>query len=131
MALDQLPGFLSLMAIYLVYGTTFSLAGGSKVKDGTVPDWFRNQFSQTFLAKFPGLSIAYWTIALLECSVPVFLILSVVNPVFLGIAVGIAGIVFGILGFGLRLVNDFQGAANSFFYFAATLVTQLYLLKQI
>lgn len=135
MNFEHLPICLSLVAIYAVYGSTFLLAGGMKIREGRVPQWFTDQFSKTFLAKFPGTVIAYWSIALLECLVPVLLVISLFNgefkdgvdPVFLGSAVALAGIIFGILGFGLRLVNDFQGAANSFFYFAASLVTQIFL----
>ncbi len=135
MTLESLPHNLTLIAIYLIYGATFTLAGGLKVLEKGVPSWFVDQFSKTFLRILPGTTVAYWTIALLECSVPVLLVVSLTRgeflpgqiPVFLELAVALSAIVFGMLGFGLRLVNDFTGAANCFFYFGATLITQLYL----
>ena len=137
MTIEQTPKILTLFAIYAVYGTTFTLAGGLKVLEKGVPGWFTDQFSKTFLKSFPGIAIAYWSIALLECVVPLLLIISLFKlefvqgepHLFLEIAVALSAVIFGLLGFGLRLVNDFAGAANSFFYFAATLVTQIYIHK--
>ena len=125
-----------LIGVYFIYLTTFALAGGAKFVEGKVPEWFSKQFESSFLAKFPGVGPCYWTIAILESVVALLVMVSLfrleftmAHPVFLQLAVGIASIIFGILAFGQRLVADFAGAANSFFYFAATLVTQLYLMK--
>jgi hypothetical protein len=135
MTLENIPSTLILIAIYFIYGTTFTLAGGLKVLEKGVPAWFTDQFSKTFLKTFPGINIAYWSIALMECAVPVLLVISLVrteflpgqSPLFLQMAVALSAIIFGVLGFGLRLVNDFAGAANSFFYFGAALITHIYL----
>lgn len=132
---DCIARCLTVGAIYAVYGLTFALAGGFKFRDKVVPDWFKAQFGNTFVAKIPGLTIAYWKIAFLEILVPCLLIVSLVrteflpgsNPCFLQLAVALASVIFTMLGFGLRLVNDFQGAANSFFYFTGTLITQMYI----
>lgn len=132
-----LPQSLTLFAIYAVYFFTFLLAGGGKFKEGKVPEWFTGQFSKTFLARVPGLPVAYWTIATLETLIPILLAVSLVNGEFLAghetfflqLAVSVASIVFFILGFGQRLVSDFPGAANSFFYFTGTLITQLAIMQ--
>lgn len=126
---------LSFLAIYAVYGLTFLLAGGSKFKEKKVPDWFRNQFESSLMAKFPGISVSYWSIALLEILVPCILVVSLLkmefavgaNHFFLQIAISLASLIFAMLGFGLRLVGDFQGAANLFFYFTGTLITQIFI----
>ncbi|MBI1861242.1 MAG: hypothetical protein HYR96_10030 [Deltaproteobacteria bacterium] len=130
---EKLPQCVTLTSIYAIYFLTFLLAGGSKLRDGVVPDWFRGQFGKSFLAKFPGVAPAYWGIALLELLIPVLVIVSLVKGefapasgfYFLKLAVSMASVLFVILGFGQRLVLDFVGAANSFFYFCGTLVTQL------
>lgn len=130
---EHLPHFLTFFAIYAVYFLTFLLAGGGKVAERRVPQWFIDQFSKSFLAKVPGLAMAYWSIAAIECLVPVLLLVSLgrlefvpgSDAYFLKLAVGVSSILFAILGFGQRLVVDFPGAANSFFYFAGTLVTQI------
>lgn len=135
MELHSLPHCITLFAIYFIFGATFTLAGGLKVLERSVPGWFNDQFSKTFLKNVPGIPVAYWSIAILECAVPVLLLISIAKlefmpgqiPVFLEIAIAVSAVVFGVLGFGLRLVNDFTGTANAFFYFGASLVAQIYL----
>ena len=83
MALHQVPGVITLVAIYIVFGTTFTLAGGMKILEKSVPGWFKDQFSKTFLGSFPGVAAAYWILALLECSVPLLLVFSLVQTEFL------------------------------------------------
>ncbi len=130
---EKLPLCLTLVAIYAVYFSTFLLAGGSKFKEGKVPDWFNAQFEKSLIAKFPGIPLAYWSIAVLECLVPVLLLISIAHKEFMPenglffvqLAVAVSSIIFFILGFGLRLVSDFVGAANSFMYFCGTLITQV------
>lgn len=128
---------LTVIAIYAAFGGTFLLAGGSKFMERKVPDWFKAQFGKSFLNVLPGLAVSYWTIALLEILVPLLLIVSLIKSEFLldaehfylQIAIALSSVIFAMLGFGLRLANDFQGAANLFFYFVGTLFAQFFVSK--
>ena len=118
------------VALYGLFLVTFGLAGLDKFLTEGVPGWFTQQFGETFLATLPGLSFAYYKIALLEVAVVLIFVTSFVrgeflenrDRSFLKLGLALSLIVFVVLGFGLRLTKDFGGAANLFFYFGATLV---------
>lgn len=137
MLIEKLPHAVTLVAIYFAYGSIFLLAGGGKFLERGIPDWFEKQFLNTFLVKVPGLAFCYLSIALLEIFVSLLILVSAVKLEFLPgnetfylqSAVALASVIFGILGFGQRLSQDYAGAANSFFYLGATLITQIYLAK--
>jgi hypothetical protein len=124
-----------LLPIYLLFIGTFGQASLEKLRSGGMPDWFRKQFEGTILNPFPGsLSVQYYLLALLElCVVLCFLwsgvqleFLAGHDRIFLKAALVLALFTFFALGLGLRLSNDFQGAANLFAYFGVTLLALLY-----
>lgn len=127
-----------LLPLYLLFMGTFGQASLEKLFSGGVPEWFQKQFGGTFLNPFPGsLTIQYYGLALLElCVVACFLWSGVQlefiagnERFFLKLALVLSLFTFFALGMGLRLTNDYQGAANLFAYFGVTLLALMYVEK--
>lgn len=132
---NQISNQLIISAIYFAFLSTFLTAALQKWKSG-VPDWFIKQFENTFIPKLPGgTAFGFWMITALESAVAVILIISLAMgewfaeaPKFLlQTGVGLAAVTFSFLGFGLRIAGDFQGAANLFLYFGASIASSIYL----
>ncbi len=126
---------IKLIPIYLLFMGTFGQASLEKFLSQGVPEWFRKQFEPTLLNPFPGsLSVQYYALALLEFGVVACFFWSGIQlefvagneKTFLKAALVMALFTFFALGMGLRLSNDFQGAANLFGYFGVTLLALLY-----
>jgi hypothetical protein len=109
------------------------ISGVDKLTSGGTPAWFVAQFSETFIATFPGVNVAYLILGVMEIAVAVILVISVITleftpkrpKTFLLLAIALSALTFGFLGFGQNLTSNFDGAANLFFYFGATLVAFL------
>ena len=113
-------------AIILIFTVLFGTAALDKFKTLKTPEWFVKQFDHTLIAKLPGGAKAgYWMIALFELALTLAFIVSALSFSFLPLALTASLFLFGILCFGLRLANDYQGSANMFVYFAATLISLL------
>lgn len=119
--------FIAVQALFLV---TFGLASLSKWKEGGIPDGFADQFGDTWLASLPGeLAIPFYTIALMETFAFAMFILSVFrmewqkesDKMYMRLGLILSLFIFVILSYGLRLVGEFGGTANTFFYFGVTL----------
>lgn len=124
-----------LLPLYLLFIGTFGQASLEKLRSGGMPDWFRKQFEGTILNPFPGsLTMQYYLIAALELGVVLCFLLSGVQleflagheRLFLKAALVLSLFVFFMLGMGLRLGGDYQGASNLFGYFGVTLLALLY-----
>lgn len=117
----------------LLLVVTLGLAGLNKLMSGGVPGFFTERFGGTFLASFPGIPASYYSIAILEAVIGLVALASVLKGEWLGrrtmpvlkLALGLSLVIFLQLGFGLRLVQDNDGAHNLFMYFAGTLVALL------
>ncbi len=117
------------LAIALLFALVFAEASLSKFIAREVPQWFVDQFKETWLGHFPTAP-QYWLIAVLEFGVFALVVASVVTGepwepgqnLLLGYGLLLASAVFSMLCFGLRVSFDFAGAANAFFYSALTLV---------
>ncbi len=123
------------LAITALFLATFGLASLNKWIPFGIPDGFINDFGETWLGSLPGgLILPYYTIAITETLVVVFFVMSLFKKEFLvgtekkwmyaGLVMSL--FVFVILSYGLRLIGNFGGTANTFFYFGATLVALLY-----
>jgi hypothetical protein len=119
------------LAIQLLLLTTFGLAAYAKFQTPLMPDSFVDQFRNTWLVNLPGgLFFSYYTIALSELSIAIVFMTSVLRfeflsgrkKTFLRTGLIMSLFVFAILAYGLRLTGQFQGTANTFFYFGATLL---------
>ncbi|TVQ05548.1 MAG: hypothetical protein EA359_02950 [Balneolaceae bacterium] len=122
---------LKFIAINLLYIATFGLASLRKWQTGGVPDSFRDQFSESWLAVLPGdLALPYYTIAILETLITILFIFSMFfkewqvtgKKTFMTSGLILSLFTFVILAYGLRLTGQFQGTANAFFYFGCTLI---------
>ena len=112
------------LAIIFIYVVLFGTAAWDKWKTLSTPEWFTKQFANTFIAKMPGgAAVGYWAIASLEALLTVCFVLAIFDFMFLPYALAGALFLFGILLLGLRLTYDFQGSANMFTYFGATLLS--------
>lgn len=117
--------YLAIIALYLV---VFGEASTSKLREREVPQWFLDQFADTWLAKGP-LKLQYRLIMVLELLVAGLFVVSLAmgepfngERTFLGLGLLGGSGVFTMLCFGQRVSFDFAGAASSFFYSALTLV---------
>ena len=119
------PALLQSYAIVLIYSVLMGTAAWDKLKSfGVAPDWFVGQFAKTPIASIPGgAKIGYAVITLLETALAVMFVLSPFMPALLPWALTGSLFLFGILCLGLRLANEFQGSANMFVYFGATLLS--------
>ncbi|MEM1009175.1 MAG: hypothetical protein AAGJ35_09230 [Myxococcota bacterium] len=111
--------------VVFLYIVVFAEASLAKVVECKTPDWFREQFAKTWLARLAPVALLWWTIVLLELTLAVWFGLAAAS--FFGVLGGQpqwwigwgtlgAAAFFGVLCFGQRVSFDFMGAANSFFY---------------
>jgi hypothetical protein len=112
------------LAVIFIYFVLFATSAFEKVKNLTVPDWFLQQFSESYLGPYPTLiKMGYWGITALESGLTIAFVASLFIPALLPVALVASLFLFAILCFGLRISYDFQGSANMFTYFAATLIS--------
>jgi hypothetical protein len=121
---------LKYVAIQALYLMTFGLASLSKWKPDGVPEGFRKQFAETWLASLPGgLATPFYTLALAETVAFVLFILSVFkmewvktsDKMYMRWGLILSMMIFVGIGYGLRLTEEFGATANLFFYFGVTL----------
>ncbi|HAA54691.1 MAG TPA: hypothetical protein DCE42_08025 [Myxococcales bacterium] len=111
------------IAVVVLFLVVFAEASLSKIVARETPDWFRDQFKDTWMGKFP-LSAMWWSIALAELVVAVVFVIALVMMEFqptvpnVWTGWGLIGSMFLFAGlcFGQRVSFDFAGAANSFYY---------------
>ncbi len=109
--------------IALMYVVLFGTACFDKLKSMSVPSWFIEQFSKTFLGRYPlAVTLSYWSIAIFELALVLMFLFSLWIAWVLPFAlIGAMGI-FVFLLFGIRLIGDYQGSANMFTYFGISLL---------
>lgn len=129
---------LKFLAIQLLIMATFGLAAVAKWFPPGIPENFINQFGDTWLGSLPGgLFIPYYTIAVTEATAFFLALISFFRlewirgntKYFLKLSLILCLFIFVILAYGLRLTGEFQGTANTFFYFGVTLFS-LYLTEK-
>ena len=122
------------LGIAILYLAVFIEASLSKFAARETPQWYLDKFASTWMAKLP-LSAMWWTIAVLEFAVAaafaagaVSLVLG--NPLSESLfcaGLGLSTLTFALLCFGLRVSQDYTGAANAFFYGALSAIIWLLL----
>jgi hypothetical protein len=130
--MDLVAYYARYIAIYLMFGLTMGLSSVEKLTE-SVPQWFTDQFQDTFVADFPGLDLAWRVAGVLEIAVALLLLISVVMLEFLPkrrkpllkLGLGVSAVTFMMLAVGQRITSQFDGAASLFFYFGATMATLL------
>ena len=119
----------ALLSILLLFASTWGIAGVGKLASG-MPPWFGETFGKTFLATFPGLTLSYYSLAIGETVAFLLALVALVRLEFLPnrstlitqVMLVVSLVLFIKLGFGQRLVKEFDSAANLFFYFGVTLL---------
>jgi len=112
------------LAIVLIYTILMGTAALSKLKEKAAPEWFLKPFEGTLIARLPGGARgAWWIIAVSEGLLALAFAGSLAIPAVLPAALTGSLFLFAILCLGLRLSHDYQGSANMFIYFAATLIS--------
>lgn len=109
--------------VIVLFVATFGEASLSKLAGRETPEWFRNQFKDTWMGKLP-LPLMWWSIALMELAVAGLFVTAGVRMEFQANVAntftewGCLGAMFIFISllFGQRVSLDYAGAANSFFY---------------
>ncbi len=109
--------------VIFIFSILFGTAGIDKFKSLKTPEWFIRQFDKSILAKFPKvIAFSYWKIAIFEILLAATFVASLMVPGLLPVALLGGMLLFGFLCFGLRMIGDYQGSANIFIYFTASLI---------
>lgn len=119
------------LSVTLIFSTIFGFAGINKI--GPVPEWFIQSFGESFLATFPGLSISFYSIVIVEVAIFLLLVVSVLRREFLGgnykpyliSALLLSLFLFVQLTFGQLLINGYNEVPKLFGYFCGTLIALL------
>jgi hypothetical protein len=122
-----------LASIALLLGMTWTISALGKLLAGGVPEWFIKTFEPTFLKSLPGLTISFYSIALLEAVAALFTVGSLITgeflrkgpPTLLKLGLYMSLLLFIQLGFGKQLIQDYAGAHELFMYFVGALVMLL------
>ena len=121
---DQL--LLFRLAVMLIYFLMFAEASLAKLIPREVPDWFRDQFKDTWLGRLAPAPLLFWPIALFELAIAGLFGAALVTMEFMpGAELFFAPwgclasmLLFAGLCLGCRVSYDFAGAASSFSYSA-------------
>lgn len=114
------------LAVIVLFLVVFAEASLSKLLARELPDWFRDQFKDSWLGKLVPMPLLYWPIALAELLIAGLFVMSLVflefktgvPNVYMGWGCLGAMLLFAGLCFGQRVTYDYAGAANSFYYSA-------------
>ena len=134
MKLQKVFNNVILLPIYIVHIYTWLMASGEKFLGGPIPENFTKAFGATFLGIFPGVTVSFYQIAVMELATALLFVASLVRGEFfegsprplLNWGLWLATLNFAMLGFGMRLVNNYQGAADLFQYLGANVVIWLF-----
>lgn len=117
------------LPIYAVIIYTFWLPGYEKLFDyeRTIP-YYENLFRGSILDQLGMTAPLIYVVAVLELAIAAAATISLMRGEFLPkmpapllkSALWLSMAVFGMLGFGLRLIRDHEGAANQFYYLGVT-----------
>lgn len=123
------------LVICLIFAAILGEAGLTKLLGGSTPAWFAEKFATTWLAPIPA-PLLWWPIAAAELAVAGLFVAAVLSGetaagashTLTQTALVAAAALFAALTMGLRLSQDFAGAAAAFTYFgiAALLATTMF-----
>jgi hypothetical protein len=122
-------------SIYMGFGFLWYYSFKEKLFDdgGTMPAGLAKGYAGTFVDSFPGLNATWTILGIVEAIAFVGFIASIVTGEFLPTrrkpilvaSLGVSLITFALLIFGQELTGEFEGVAQAFGYFGATVVTLL------
>jgi hypothetical protein len=134
----EIFGKVKLLPVHLLLLITWALPGLGKLLGPGVPQGFADTFGATFLGTFPGITVSFYSIALLETFAAALALISLFRREFLpgrGLTWLKASLVTSLfifvqLGFGKRLIQEHGDAATLFLYFCGTVVILFYVESQ-
>jgi hypothetical protein len=129
---DAAAYWLIFLGIYVLVGFLWYYAFKEKVFDDNLiaPDAIKKEFAGSFVASFPGTSLAWGIIGIAEGVVVLGLIASLVRleclptrpkPILL-VSLGFSMLILAALAFGQDMTSQFESVAELYTYFAATAV---------
>ena len=126
---DRAAAFIAMrLAVTLLILTVFSLAAVDKFMEGTAPQWFIDQFGDTWMGTLPQ-SPMFLSIAVVEAIIAIGALASLfflewlrTEGYMLRWTLILTLFLFVGLGFGARVSGEFMDAAFHFLYFAGTLL---------
>lgn len=133
----RIAHYIKYFAIYFLLMNVMGIASIGKLQGllsgAGAPEFLQTTFEGTFLATFPGVTVAWWIIALVELAVAILTIISIVRLEFLPsrrkswlmLALSVSLVTFAILAFGQNLVSEHEAVASLYTYFGATVVMML------
>lgn len=123
------------LSLQLTLGILWILAAIPKLTNAGYRESYNESFANTFLPSIPGgMLLQVYFIGVLELITAILAIVSLMhfeaikeNYIWLHRCLAMSAVTFTILGFGLRLKQDFAGSANIFFYLAGIFVFSIFL----
>jgi hypothetical protein len=122
-------------SIYMGFGFLWYYSFKEKLFDdgGTMPAGLAKGYAGTFVDSFPGLNATWTILGIVEAVAFLGFVASIVTGEFLPTrrkpilvaSLGVSLITFALLIFGQELTAEFEGVAQAFAYFGATVVTLL------
>lgn len=133
----NLEQMIVVISIQITLAYLWILASIPKFFDAAYAQGFETSFGNTFLAAMPGgMLLQVYLIGILELLAGVLALVSIARLefisntfVWLRRSLAVGAVVFTILGFGLRLIQDFAGSANIFYYFVGIVILFLFVRK--
>lgn len=129
---DSAAYWLIYLGIYVLVGFLWYYAFKEKVfDDGLIaPEAIKKEFAGSFVASFPGTSVAWGILGIAEGLIVVGLIASLIRGEFLPrrpkpvlqVSLGFSMLVLAVLAFGQDMTSQFESVAQLYTYFAATAV---------
>ncbi|MBK5219502.1 MAG: hypothetical protein JJE35_06930 [Thermoleophilia bacterium] len=124
--------WLSIVGIYVLQGALWYYPFKEKVFDDglTAPAPIRDQFAGSLIDSFPGTSVSWGVLGLLQGVIVLVLAASLVRgeflpqrrkPILLG-ALALSLVVFALLVFGESMTAEYDSVASLFTYFGITVV---------
>jgi hypothetical protein len=135
---DVAAYWLSVVGLYVLQGALWYYPFKQKVfDDGLIaPQPIKEQFAGTFIDSFPGTSVSWAILGLLQGVIVLALAASLLRreflpqrrkPILLG-ALGLSLFVFALLLFGESMTSQFESVASLFTYFGVTVVLIVFVL---
>ncbi len=122
-------------SIYMGFGFLWYYSFKEKLFDdgGTMPAGLAKGYAGTFVDSFPGLNATWTILGIVEAIAFAGFVASILTGEFLPTrrkpilvaSLGVSLITFALLIFGQELTSEFEGVAQAFGYFGATVVTLL------
>jgi Ca2+/Na+ antiporter len=121
-------------AIYFLILNVMGLASIGKLQGllsgAGAPEFLTQTFGGTVISTFPGVTGAWWIIALVEGLVAILAIISIIRLEFMPerrkswliLALSVSLVTFAMLAFGQNLVENHESVASLYTYFGATVI---------